>query len=457
MIWRNPWAFTGLLALAVPVIIHLLGRRNARITKFPTLRFVGVSRLMATRWTRLSDIGLLSVRLGILAAAVTALAGPLLLTDDREMSRNRAIARAIVVDTSASLTRAAASGTAGETGRDVALRDAARLAGEAASSVVVQTPAPSRALRGALAWLATRPGRREVVIISDFQTGALDEADIASIPPDIGIGLVKVGLAPAVTPVETVSRQGSAEVVARITPDSLGATVEWSVRARPAADTRPGPVLLAGANERERADAAHAAALSVSTGTPAPRRPIAIVFPGYEGRAALARGAAPMSEPWMGDVLAALRRDSILVAAASGAEVADAGAESSFVAVARTAAGRPVAVAAHGAAEGADRLLLFAQVDAGSLASAALIAAAMRAASVAIPVTELEPATLTEQTIATWRREARTGPEIANGDDGSSDARWFWLLALVLLAVETWMRRTPGKRRLPEVARERAA
>ena len=467
MIWRNPWAFLGLLALAVPLIIHLLGRRNARITRFPTLRFIGASRLMATRWTRLSDIGLMLVRMGIIAAAVIALAGPMLLTEGREADRNRAIVRAIIVDTSASMSRPVASsvvgpgggsgGIAAETGRDAALRDAARLASDAATSVVVQTSVPSQAVSGAVAWLGTRQGRRELVVISDFQTGALDGADMRSVPPDIGIGVVRIGVASSTGPIEVVSRQGSAEIIARVAPDSGGADVEWVVRGESADAAGEGVTILAGADERVRVDAARDAATRVVAVTPGPRRPIAIVLPGYEGRAALARDARPVSEPWMGDVISALGRDPILVPAARDIAVGATGAESSFVAVARTATGTPAVVAARESADGSARLLLFSQAEAGSLASAALIAAAIRASSVAVPVAELDPATLSEQAIAAWRRDAATGPESATADGDLSDARWFWLLALGLIAVEAWMRRAPRSRAVQEVARDRAA
>ena len=472
MIWQNPWAFLGLLTLAVPVIIHLLGRRNARVTKFPTLRFVGASRSMATRWTRLSDIGLLLVRMGIIAAAVVALAEPLLLTDERTATRNRAIARAIIVDTSASMNRMAASGAVGssrgrtgggaavETGREVARREAAALAGDAATSVIVQTSSPSQAVRGAVAWLETRQGRREVVVISDFQTGAVDEADFRGIPPAIGIGAVRVDVTPSSDPIELVSRQASAEIVTRLAPDSAGVDVEWAVRPEAmggsdAADV--GITILAGGAERSRADAAWTAAMSVSAAVAGPRYPIAIVLPGYEGRAALIRDAQAMSEPWMGDVLARLGRDSILVAAARDAEVSDIDEEPSFVPVARTAAGKPVALAARGSVNGSASMLLFARVDAGSVPSAALIAAAIRASSFAAPVAELEPTTLSEQVVASWRRDAAMGPELATADSDLSDARWFWMLALILIGIESRMRRARREERVPEVARDRAA
>jgi len=472
VIWQNPWAFLGLLAIVVPVIIHLLGRRNARITKFPTLRFVGASRLMATRWTRLSDVGLMLVRMGIIAASVVALAGPLLLTPDREARRDRDIVRAIIVDTSASMSRVAASGSAVapggsgggisqvQTGRDVAMREATRLAAGAVTSVIVHTSTPSSALSGAIAGLQTRPGRREVAIVSDFQIGTLDEADIASIPRDFGIDLVRVAIAPGAQPAEIVSGRGSASVVARVSHDSGGANVEWTVRDQASAgrETGAGVTVLAGASERARANAAREAAMTVSAlPSDGVRRPIAIVFPGYEGRAALVRDAQQPGEAWMGDAVVALARDPILVAAAREAELVDVAAESSFVTVARTAAGQPMAVAAHGSINGTETLLLFARVDAGSIASAVLIAAGVRASVVAAPVAELEPAALAEEAIAAWRRDAATSPERATVDSDLSDARWLWLIALILLGVEAWMRRARREPRVQEVPRARAA
>ena len=45
MIFQHPIAWLGLAAIAVPILVHLLGRRRARRVKFPTLRFVPASPL----------------------------------------------------------------------------------------------------------------------------------------------------------------------------------------------------------------------------------------------------------------------------------------------------------------------------------------------------------------------------------------------------------------------------
>src|SRR5688572_8642778 len=102
MIWQNGWAFAGLAALAIPILIHLLSRRNARVERFPTLRFLPVSRSAPVRRTRITDPLLMVVRALIVAAAVAALAQPLWPTADRTASAARRVIRAIVIDTSAS-------------------------------------------------------------------------------------------------------------------------------------------------------------------------------------------------------------------------------------------------------------------------------------------------------------------------------------------------------------------
>ena len=462
MIWQNPWAWLGLLALAVPVLIHLLGRRSARIRKFPTLRFISASQLMATRWTRPSDLALLAVRLGIIAASVAALADPLLLTAGRERGRGRSVARAIIVDTSESMMRASRPRRGGDRAMDRARAESERLASDASTSVILQTAAPAGALPGAVGWLGTQRGRREVVVISDFQTGTIDLADLAVIPGDIGVGLMRIDVEPRGA-LEVAMRQGSADIIARVTADSVRTDVEWTLRGQVAASDGDAVVILAGAGERARADAARDAALTVSAAVPAVGRPIAIVYRQYEQRDRLVRDAKPLSLAWEGDIVARLRGDSMLLTAASTADVAaDSGIDqtvsgSQFVVVARTAAGRPVALAAHGSVDGVDRLLLFSRADAGSLASAALIAATMRASTVEPVVGELEPATIPPQTLEAWRRPAASGRASMSTRDDASDGRWFWMLALVLLGIETWMRRARREARAPEMAHERAA
>ena len=65
MFWRQPAAWFGLVALAVPILVHLLGRRPPTPLRFPTLRFLDVSTIVPARRHRLNDVRLLIVRLAI--------------------------------------------------------------------------------------------------------------------------------------------------------------------------------------------------------------------------------------------------------------------------------------------------------------------------------------------------------------------------------------------------------
>jgi hypothetical protein len=199
--------------------------------------------------------------------------------------------------------------------------------------------------------------------------------------------------------------------------------------------------LLAGVDERSRAQAAQQAALSVANAAAAAaQHPVAIVYPGAANRAQLLRNAQPLTEPWLGELVVRLRSDSALAAAASSAEVISDTAANALV-LARNARGAPAVLAAGGPVAGKPGLLLFALVDAGSLTSAALIAATANAQNSAAPVAELEPAFLPTELLQQWQRPA--GPSVTVRDPtGASDGRWLWLLVLVLLGVETWLRRT---------------
>ena len=67
-----PLMLVGVLALAVPVAIHLIGRRRARIVKFAALDFLLATKRRTARRLRLRERLLLLVR--ALACAVVALA-----------------------------------------------------------------------------------------------------------------------------------------------------------------------------------------------------------------------------------------------------------------------------------------------------------------------------------------------------------------------------------------------
>jgi hypothetical protein len=441
MIWLNPWAWAGLVAVALPILIHLLGRGPAHVQRFPTLRFLDASRVLPARRTRLHDLALLAVRVGILVAAVAALAHPLWLTTNRQQALGDPLARAIIVDTSASMQRVAARG---ERGIAAARRIVTQLADSAQSSVVLESATPAQAIAGAAAWLSTQPSRGEIDIVSDFQVGALDARDLRAVPQRVGLRLSQVDVAHD-SIVETRTRIGGTELLASATPLPDRTHVEWTSLPVAAATVNP-VMLLAGDHELPRLEAAKRAAATVGVSD---RRDtthaVAIVYPDFGERAAMVRSARMPSLPWMTTVVLQLSEDSLLVNAAADAERSPIADSTTGLVIARTHDGRPVVSAVESTEQRRARLVLVAYVDAGSLTSAALLAAVARAQAPATPAAELEPNTLSSDLVAHWQRApSAIAPSQANGGEGSSDARWLWLVALLLLGIETWMRRSPG-------------
>ena len=185
--WLYPAAWIGLATLAGPIVVHLLRRQRAARLPFPSLRFVPASRTASVRLRLPAEPLLLAVRVAVLALAVVALTQPFVSTEARIAAWQNRVARAVIVDSSASMSAAA---------------DASREAAEAARqgaywSADVADPNLGAALRAAVARFGDAPpARREIVVISDFQRQALYERDVAEVPPFIGVRFVTVGELP---------------------------------------------------------------------------------------------------------------------------------------------------------------------------------------------------------------------------------------------------------------------
>ncbi|MBI3179901.1 MAG: BatA domain-containing protein, partial [Deltaproteobacteria bacterium] len=75
--WLHPWLLAGLAGAALPVIIHLIGRRRAPTLRFAAFDFlVEVNKRLARR-ERLRQILLLITRTLAVAAIAFAVARPL--------------------------------------------------------------------------------------------------------------------------------------------------------------------------------------------------------------------------------------------------------------------------------------------------------------------------------------------------------------------------------------------
>ncbi len=172
--WQNPTALWALSVIAVPIIVHLLRTHHAKRIAFPTLRFVQPSRTAAVRMRMPSDVLLMLIRMAIVAAAAAGLAGPILLTNSRLSTWDARIARAVVIDRSESMRARNSTGAAPETAAAEAAEAEVRTATYA--SKFTATDVEDGVVR-ASRWLAAQPpSRREIVVISDLQRGALDES-----------------------------------------------------------------------------------------------------------------------------------------------------------------------------------------------------------------------------------------------------------------------------------------
>jgi Aerotolerance regulator N-terminal len=419
MFWRQPAAWFGLVALAVPILVHLLGRRPPTPLRFPTLRFLDVSTIVPARRHRLNDVRLLIVRLAIVAAAVCALAGPVFVAV--RPASTGTIARAIVVDTSASMNLPAPDGrTAAVTARE----RAQSLTAGAATSRVIDGDALGPAIAAAAGWLASEAGTREIVVISDFQRGGFEATDLAPLDRETGITLVRIDSTPPLAFAGPASNVGGRLLLSQVVMDGAESRVTWMPA--PAGTAAPSPLTtFAGPGEAAIAGAALEAAAAEGVPATATDRQIAIVFPGATERAAIVASAKAPDQPWMFAVINAIHQDPLLAGLSCGDR--------------RCLEATATQTATVG---GSTRLIFFTPPDASTLYTAALIRSAWRAAVPLTTLRELEPTHIADATLQQWNRQA-TGAASPRPDAGDrSDARWVWVAVLALLALEAWMRRT---------------
>jgi len=75
MSFLNPIAFWGLLALLIPLVIHLLSKKQKNKIYFGSNRFLADKETTSAKSIQLSDLSLLLVRLLLLGSIIFALAG----------------------------------------------------------------------------------------------------------------------------------------------------------------------------------------------------------------------------------------------------------------------------------------------------------------------------------------------------------------------------------------------
>jgi len=436
MSWLNPSGLFAIAAVAAPILIHILVQRRAERFSFPTLRFLQPTRLAAIRRHLLEDPGLLAIRIGVLAAAVVALAGPLLVTAARRRAWDNRLTQAIVIDDDAP-----AAATAVPSGDD---RPGATLQQRFAGSSLPD------GIRRAVLWLEnTPPARRQIVIASPLPIGSITPADLAAIPRGIGVRFERRPTLPATRTVPGGRLLTPTGVRAREVTLSGERT---SFRDLDASDPAVWPIeIVAPAADKPALDAAAVAVLSEHVwAAPPDRRARVVLIPATPTsdvvqafRPAVVNGvsdAVPITVPWMADAVARIARDADVQAASHRvtAGLTDGRfASAPWQVIAVAADGRPLAAAAGSA----DRLLVASAADAMNLATPVLLRSIANSIATVPDLQQAEVMPIADAVLKQWSRLPApvVSPRIETVD--RDDRRWLWLAAVCLLALEHWVRR----------------
>jgi len=224
MTFLAPALLAGLLAVAIPIFVHLVQRERKTVVPFPSLMFLRKIPHQSVRRRAIRDWPLLVLRILAVCLIVAAFARPLLSgTDTATMGAVGAREVVILIDRSYSM----GYGDHWARARDAAIRAvkglrpgdlatlaffstdveiAARSVDEGTGLMAAITRATpgagatrlAPALRAASGILeASKLPRRDIILISDFQAGGWDRAQDSKLPP--GVTLTPVSVAEAST------------------------------------------------------------------------------------------------------------------------------------------------------------------------------------------------------------------------------------------------------------------
>jgi hypothetical protein len=448
VIWLNPAAWIGLLALAGPIAIHILVQRKAERLPFPSLRFLQQGRLAAIRRHVLEDVLLLAIRAAIVAAAVAALAGPLVVSRTQRQAWNVRVVRAIVVD---DIARAASASARNPFER--ATVD--KLQPPAFLSQTFEARALSDGIPRAVAWLENAPpARRELVIVGPLALGSVSADDLAAIPPGIGIRFEQSGGLPAERSIaggrvlalepEGFSRAaGSGSIV--VQQQVTLRDIHTSVQETGAAASDPFPVdVVCSTDARPIVDIAIAAARSQRVWAPAANRRGRLVLLDPSIDPAAVADAGPLRESWVADAIASIARDRDLQVA--GAQTQAGLSDPRFSAppwqpLLLAPDGRPLAVAGASSAS----LVVVSGAPPSSLVTPLLLRAMVNALGGPPDLRQAEVLPVPDSQLRAWSRPAPpvTAPRVDRVE--RDDRRGLWILVLALLALETWIRRAKAE------------
>jgi hypothetical protein len=374
--WAQPWAWLGLAGLAVPIAIHLLAKHQAIRAAFPTLRFIDASELNAIKRQRLTDIPLLLLRILMIALAVAAIAGPRF--GSAAAAKEDEPARATVYD----MTLSAAAG-----------RSDAIVDGPRTRRATIKAESLRAGLEAAAGWATTQSGQREITVVSDFQRGSLDAADLALVPSGIGLHFERVRSTPAPTPAG-LTRDGSR--VRMVWPADGGA--------------RSSSLVIKAGPDQPLADALFAAVNSVVTPIDLPDHSVLVVFPKAPERIALTKSMTSIDQPWMFEVAKDLLSKTPPVARIGSVKTAPA----------------------------TSALLVMLDVAPDTTDALDAVALIARGLAAVTPASESETRTIDDATLRSWERAAQPNDVRRAGEP---QGRWLWMAVIAALAIETGMRR----------------
>jgi hypothetical protein len=429
LLWTNPVALWGLALLAVPVLIHLLLRPRIQRLRIPSLRFLPTSRLASARRRMIHDWPLLLVRMAMVACAVAALAGPVLVTPARERLWADRVVRAVVVD---------AAVTADAGGAVVVERETDHARSGAEAAMRIETPRLADGVIEAAAWLgAAPPAAREIVVLSNFREGSVRARDLDAVAPGVGLRLVRVPLAAQTAP------QVRVLTVDRGTPVEQSHTLDLDGGPAMSAAVTRDPVTLplrveATPDVQRLLDAAFEAVLAEGLLVEGDPVPLVLAW-GADGERALRNVRLPSSP----DVRLALDR----FVAAVGPSRAPAGDVDPPPWV-------PVWPGRLAAAELGSSLVVFGRGDLGVDDALSVARAGLRSMYETPRLERFEPRGIAAEVLDGWERPAVPPDVSAVAKAGPSDARCAWGLVVLLMAIEQWMRRPRSVAVAPHTASE---
>lgn len=155
MSFENPWLLLGMLAAAVPVIIHLINRQRARLLRFAAIEHLLLSDKRLARRLRVRQLLVLALRVGLMLAIPFALAKPYLEDTTRADVADLGDPGAVVLIIDDSLSMGAIAPGAEETLLDLALaqaNDALGAGGSRTAWAVVAGGEPARLLTPGLTY-----------------------------------------------------------------------------------------------------------------------------------------------------------------------------------------------------------------------------------------------------------------------------------------------------------------